>query len=469
MCLQNPVTSQLCLPAHITPHLNLSFAIIHTVTKLLRKCFLLVSISRLLSSRRDYATFSDLPYELMLMFWGRSCSLETIQCRSLKMKRSRPRAQDFRIGWITALPVDLAAARAMLDEEYDDESEITDYFTGRIGNHNIVLISLPAGQIGTAAAATIAAELKFRFPELRIGLLVGIGGGVPSDEADIRLGDVVVSQPHGGFGGVVQDDFGKTSVGGRSRRTGHLNAPPEVLLRAVARMRSNMMLQRSTIGSSLSRLACFPIFDKRNAGLDVLFRCSYPHVGGSTCDACCKGMSIDRDLRESGEPVIHYGTIASGNQVIKDGVTRDTLSAELGGVLCFEMEAAGIMNIFPSLVVRGICDYADSHKHKKWQPYAAATARCLRERDPPMCAVASIAPSDHGQNDNSRLTNRTVGPDRQMNACWPQRQNTGPQHQRRRALELVPPQISLTDIVILNDALGETYHFSLNLIVSVEV
>jgi hypothetical protein len=45
---------------------------------------------------------------------------------------------------------------------------------------------------------------------------------------------------------------------------------------------------------------------------------------------------------------------------IKDGATRDTLSAELGGVLCFEMEAAGIMNIFPSLVVRGICDYADS-------------------------------------------------------------------------------------------------------------
>ncbi|KAL3450237.1 nucleoside phosphorylase domain-containing protein [Aspergillus insuetus] len=242
------------------------------------------------------------------------------------MKRSRPKAQDFRIGWITALPVELAAAQAMLDEEYDDGSEITDYIMGRIENHNIVIISLPAGQIGTAAAATIAAELKFRFPELRTGLLVGTGGGVPSNEADIRLGDVVVSHPHGGFGGVVQYDFGKTGLGGKSSRTGHLNAPPEALLRAVARLRSNMMLQWSTIGSSLSRLACFPIFDKRNAGPDV-FQSSYAHVGGSTSHARCKEMSIERDLRESGEPVIHYGTIASGNQVIKDGVTRDTSSA----------------------------------------------------------------------------------------------------------------------------------------------
>jgi nucleoside phosphorylase len=53
---------------------------------------------------------------------------------------------------------------------------------------------------------------------------------------------------------------------------------------------------------------------------------------------------------------------------------RDEISEKLGGVLCFEMEAAGIMNRFPCLVIRGICDYADSHKNKKWQPYAAATA-----------------------------------------------------------------------------------------------
>jgi hypothetical protein len=84
---------------------------------------------------------------------------------------------------------------------------------------------------------------------------------------------------------------------------------------------------------------------------------------------------VHRKGRKANEEVtIHYGTIASGNQVIKDAPTRDRLSKELGGVLCFEMEAAGLMNDFPCLVVRGICDYADSHKNKAWQPYAAATA-----------------------------------------------------------------------------------------------
>jgi hypothetical protein len=66
--------------------------------------------------------------------------------------------------------------------------------------------------------------------------------------------------------------------------------------------------------------------------------------------------------------------IASGNQVIKSGWKRNQISRELGGVLCFEMEAAGLMNEFPCVVIRGICDYADAHKNKEWQEYAAAVA-----------------------------------------------------------------------------------------------
>ena len=78
--------------------------------------------------------------------------------------------------------------------------------------------------------------------------------------------------------------------------------------------------------------------------------------------------------------VIYYGIIASGNQVIKDGIFRDRISTELGGVMCFEMEVAGLMNDFPCLVIQGICDYADSHKNKKWQLYMAGTAAvCVKE------------------------------------------------------------------------------------------
>src|SRR5690606_20569016 len=70
---------------------------------------------------------------------------------------------------------------------------------------------------------------------------------------------------------------------------------------------------------------------------------------------------------------IHYGLIASGNQVMKDAFIRDKLAKEKD-ILCFEMEAAGLMNHFPCLVIRGICDYSDSHKNKEWQGYAAMTA-----------------------------------------------------------------------------------------------
>src|SRR6202041_100799 len=72
-------------------------------------------------------------------------------------------------------------------------------------------------------------------------------------------------------------------------------------------------------------------------------------------------------------PAIHYGLIASANQVMTDALIRDTLAAEKD-VLCFEMEAAGLMNHFPCLVIRGICDYSDSHKNKEWQGYAAMAA-----------------------------------------------------------------------------------------------
>ena len=82
---------------------------------------------------------------------------------------------------------------------------------------------------------------------------------------------------------------------------------------------------------------------------------------------------MTRPVRDKHDPVIHYGLIASGNRVIKHGGTRDKLGQELG-ILCFEMEAAGLMDNFPCLVIRGICDYADSHKNKQWQGYAAATA-----------------------------------------------------------------------------------------------
>jgi nucleoside phosphorylase len=81
----------------------------------------------------------------------------------------------------------------------------------------------------------------------------------------------------------------------------------------------------------------------------------------------------ERSDNDEDNLVIHYGLIASGTQLMKDALIRDKWAREKD-VLCFEMEAAGLMNQFPCLVIRGICDYSDTHKNKAWQGYAAMAA-----------------------------------------------------------------------------------------------
>ena len=115
-------------------------------------------------------------------------------------------------------------------------------------------------------------------------------------------------------------------------------------------------------------------FDYRNFEDDQLFQAEYDHMDSDKdCKSCDKERLIQRMPRTTKVPVIHYGLIGSGNQVMRNGVTREKLRRERG-IVCFEMEAAGLMDNFPCLVIRGICDYSDTHKNKKWQPYAAATA-----------------------------------------------------------------------------------------------
>ncbi|KAF2474350.1 TPR repeat protein [Lindgomyces ingoldianus] len=286
--------------------------------------------------------------------------------------------EEYTVGWVCALPVELAAAQEMLDEEHADlERDIDDsdenlYSLGSIAGHNVAIVCLPAGRIGNNPAAVVATQMRSTFKGIRFGLMVGIGGGVPSAAADIRLGDVVVSQPEKMFGGVVQYDSGKATASG-FERTGSLNAPPQLLLGAVAKVRANEFRGKSKVSEHISKLERNPKFQRSKTGPDVLFDAGYDHEGGQTCDGCRTDRYQDREPRDE-EVVSHYGTIASGNQVMKNAAERDSVSAELGGVLCFEMEAAGLMNSFPCLVVRGICDYSDSHKNKRWQPYAAGVA-----------------------------------------------------------------------------------------------
>lgn len=288
---------------------------------------------------------------------------------------------DYTVGWICALPLEMAAAKLMLDAIHPSlplpSTDQNTYILGNIGEHNIVIACLPSGAYGTISAATVAMQLLFSFHSIRFGLMVGIGGGVPSSHADIRLGDVVVSQPADTSGGVIQYDLGRALSGGQFQRTGMLNRPPKILLTALATLQAHHLTEDSRILEFISniqvktprRAANFA----RPSQEDCLYQADYEHGASNTCINCDQSKLILRPSRGHEEPVIHYGLITSANQVVKDSKHQDQLAQSLG-VYCVEMEAAGLMADFPCLVIRGICDYADSHKNKEWQGYAAAVA-----------------------------------------------------------------------------------------------
>ncbi|RFU74230.1 hypothetical protein TARUN_8020 [Trichoderma arundinaceum] len=266
--------------------------------------------------------------------------------------------EDYTIGWVSALPNEQAAALFMLDERHEDLPNPTNdpnaYTLGSIGKHKVVIAGLPKG---------------------RVGLMVGIGGGIPQKT---RLGDVVISCPSGSEPGVIQWDMGKAEHDGEFRRTGSLAPPPTALLTALGKFEADQIISRNKMLSYLKCLGNIPnvpkSFLKSNSLKDNLYEPQYRHVQGEDCSHCDQRMLVQREPRE-GDTMIHCGLIVSGNQVVKDAILRDNLYKRFDeSVLCIEMEAAGLMNDFPCVVIRGICDYADSHKNKKWQNYAASVA-----------------------------------------------------------------------------------------------
>ncbi|KAF9883051.1 hypothetical protein FE257_004305 [Aspergillus nanangensis] len=325
---------------------------------------------------------------------------------------------DYTVGWVCALPEsELVAAMAMLDEKHPvlsaiDPHDSNSYVLGRIGDHNVVIACLPAETTGKVSAASVAKDLIRSFPAVRFGLMVGIGGGAPyygargnddratndeedsedteepdddpEDIRDIRLGDVVISLHSKSSDAVVQYDFGK-SLQERDfiLSGGKLNKPPSIVLSAVALLKAQHEMEGHQILETLSTtMSSYPAlatkFQHPGSQKDYLFKPGFVHEAGKkTCKSCRRLESnlVKREPRPDSTPQIHYGTIGSADQVMKDALLRDKW-AEEQSIICFEMEAAGLMDSFPCLVIRGICDYADSHKNKVWQLYAAATAAC---------------------------------------------------------------------------------------------
>ncbi|EGU73588.1 hypothetical protein FOXB_15901, partial [Fusarium oxysporum f. sp. conglutinans Fo5176] len=289
-----------------------------------------------------------------------------------------PRPNDrrgFEIAIICALPLEADAIEALFDYYWDSNGppfgravrDPNSYSTGVIGCHNVVLVRMPG--MGKVHAAAAASNCRASFPNVKIALVVGVCGVLPfkHNGEEIVLGDVVISE------GIIQYDFGRRLPGQFIPKEGPLDS----LGRPNQEIRGVLAQAKGIRGHQLLNpklCAEYP-----GSAYDRLFEASYRHSEDQkTCEQIgCNGKLVPRlrlqATRASPAPTVHFGLMASGDSVMKSGEDRDR-EVEARDIVAFEMEGAGVWDILPCIVIKGACDYADSHKSKVWQRYAAATA-----------------------------------------------------------------------------------------------
>ncbi|KAG7403880.1 hypothetical protein Forpi1262_v018652 [Fusarium oxysporum f. sp. raphani] len=286
-----------------------------------------------------------------------------------------PRPNDrrgFEIAIICALPLEADAIEALFDYYWDSNGppfgravrDPNSYSTGVIGCHNVVLVRMPG--MGKVHAAAAASNCRASFPNVKIALVVGVCGVLPfkHNGEEIVLGDVVISE------GIIQYDFGRRLPGQFIPKEGPLDS----LGRPNQEIRGVLAQAKGIRGHQLLLCAEYP-----GSAYDRLFEASYRHSEDQkTCEQIgCNGKLVPRlrlqATRASPAPTVHFGLMASGDSVMKSGEDRDR-EVEARDIVAFEMEGAGVWDILPCIVIKGACDYADSHKSKVWQRYAAATA-----------------------------------------------------------------------------------------------
>ncbi|KAI2833495.1 hypothetical protein CBS147343_4642 [Aspergillus niger] len=295
----------------------------------------------------------------------------------------RPRtvpAEAIKVAIFCALSYEATAVKYCLDEELACQPRTIGpknymYSFGRIGEHKLV-IAQPV-HMGLAKAAQCAATVRQQFPHVQFALLVGIGAGIPCpNRCDIRLGDIAVGIPRGSHPGVIQYDLGIYEED-EFVPQGCVNKPPSILISADGSLEEDEIMNRSPLREILKDITKNPGYE-RPSGQDILYDDDFHHINtGGDCTECEKSdwkKIVPRTPRSLEHPVVHRGLILSGNGVIKTPQDRNRLRRGHDDAICFEMEGAGIADVIPCLVVRGICDYADTHKQDGWHHFAAAAA-----------------------------------------------------------------------------------------------
>ncbi|KAF2220012.1 nucleoside phosphorylase domain-containing protein [Elsinoe ampelina] len=330
--------------------------------------------------------------------------------------RPRPRGRsDFEIAIICALVHEANAIEDAFDHIWEDEDDfgyapgdLNQYTTGMIGKHNVVLAYMP--DMGSVSAANVATSLAMSFSNIHLAIVAGICGGVPqptNHDKEVFLGDLAISTA------IVQYDFGRQYPKGFEKKIGVLenaSRPGRQLRAFINKMQSRryyQSMQQDLVDimgqlQELSPDVAYPGIES-----DMLFQPDFLHKhrssGSLDCEcgqgaeeicqaahslACnalgCNGATVNGRQRprtshldltpETHAPAIHFGTIGSANTVMKSGRHREEV-ARAHGLIALEMEGAGIWETFPCcLVVKSVCDYADSHKNKIWQTYSAFIA-----------------------------------------------------------------------------------------------
>ncbi|KAK4247891.1 hypothetical protein C7999DRAFT_31702 [Corynascus novoguineensis] len=317
--------------------------------------------------------------------------------------------EDFQIAIVCALPLEYDAVSLLFDGFWDDDGEqygraggdTNHYTTGRIGKHDVVLALLP--NMGKAAAAGVAASFRSSYPNLKVILLVGICGGVPNAGTDeLLLGDVVVSTT------ILQHDFGRLYHDG--------------------------LVPKDTADDSLGRpnkdIRGFVAIVKTEIGKERVRQSAARHLASCAELGCDEGQLVRRNRLErkrnlepeaAQSPEIFVGRVASGDAVMKSSEHRDWIARE-HNVIAFEMEGAGVWDEVPCIVIKGVCDYADSHKSKVWQPFAAATA----------AAVAKAMLERYTPTDKRHSTAGNANLDKRNRKCLEDLRATDPQDDKTR-------------------------------------
>ncbi|KAK6512602.1 hypothetical protein TWF481_001485 [Arthrobotrys musiformis] len=316
---------------------------------------------------------------------------------------------DYTVGWICALERERDASVLVLDEVHsydghpqartpgesrDPQHPARPYVLGRVGRHNVVIATLPVGRMGNVAAATTTTYLVNDFPSIRFALMVGIAGAIPNKlwGGDVRVGDVVVGFPDQEYvAGIAQwfyrytpgpwapmEEYDKKS---EHHRPLGLNPVPKNLENAILGLQKQHTKAGSQIPDFIAQAQRKHISNRgdpntyRRPQADNLYKATYSHQdpNSMTCDPCDPRMRVDRPLRGSNDPYVHHKIIASADILVKDPVTRIYIERDTRAK-CIEMESLGTSTAFGCLTIRGLCDYADSHKNKIWQDYASLAA-----------------------------------------------------------------------------------------------